>query len=189
MGIGSDQGCGGVGGGAVAETGKGECRSFIFQIVALRCVSQSVCLSECIARHPNRSVAGSQSMTGTPCKVESCVAKGQQRGPWKIFLDGNLHHQRTTSGVLGSPRRGKISPKLLIYWSGREDSNLRPPHPQCDALPGCATSRPASLPHGLARKAPYRQQALRWQALLTYLLRSVCCRRANVLKTGQFVLW
>ena len=30
-----------------------------------------------------------------------------------------------------------------VNWSGREDSNLRPPHPQCDALPGCATSRPA----------------------------------------------
>jgi hypothetical protein len=30
----------------------------------------------------------------------------------------------------------------LIFWSGRQDSNLRPPHPQCDALPGCATSRP-----------------------------------------------
>src|SRR3546814_16184755 len=29
-----------------------------------------------------------------------------------------------------------------IFWSGREDSNLRPPHPQCDALPGCATPRP-----------------------------------------------
>src|SRR6476646_10712446 len=27
-------------------------------------------------------------------------------------------------------------------WSGRQDSNLRPPHPQCDALPGCATLRP-----------------------------------------------
>ena len=27
------------------------------------------------------------------------------------------------------------------HWSGRQDSNLRPPHPQCDALPGCATSR------------------------------------------------
>jgi preprotein translocase subunit YajC len=30
----------------------------------------------------------------------------------------------------------------LDNWSGRQDSNLRPPHPQCDALPGCATSRP-----------------------------------------------
>ena len=26
-------------------------------------------------------------------------------------------------------------------WSGRLDSNQRPPHPQCDALPGCATPR------------------------------------------------
>ena len=26
-------------------------------------------------------------------------------------------------------------------WSGREDLNLRPPHPQCGALPGCATPR------------------------------------------------
>jgi hypothetical protein len=25
-------------------------------------------------------------------------------------------------------------PKSLIYWSGREDSNLRPPHPQCEFL-------------------------------------------------------
>lgn len=32
--------------------------------------------------------------------------------------------------------------RKLIFWSGRQDSNLRPPHPQCDALPGCATSRP-----------------------------------------------
>ena len=31
---------------------------------------------------------------------------------------------------------------LVENWSGRQDSNLRPPHPQCDALPGCATSRP-----------------------------------------------
>ena len=26
-------------------------------------------------------------------------------------------------------------------WSGREDSNLRPPRPERGALPGCATSR------------------------------------------------
>ena len=29
-----------------------------------------------------------------------------------------------------------------LPWSGREDSNLRPPAPQADALPGCATPRP-----------------------------------------------
>ena len=26
-------------------------------------------------------------------------------------------------------------------WSGRQDLNLRPPHPQCGALPDCATPR------------------------------------------------
>ena len=29
----------------------------------------------------------------------------------------------------------------LIYWSEREDSNLRPPQPHCGALPSCATLR------------------------------------------------
>src|SRR5678815_4723943 len=28
------------------------------------------------------------------------------------------------------------------YWSGRRDSNPRPPDPQSGALPGCATARP-----------------------------------------------
>src|SRR3954467_13768965 len=31
--------------------------------------------------------------------------------------------------------------ELSLKWSGRLDSNQRPPHPQCDALPGCATPR------------------------------------------------
>ena len=47
--------------------------------------------------------------------------------------------------LAGGFRQG-VLPKHLIYWSGREDSNLRPPHPQCDALPGCATSRPEDGP-------------------------------------------
>ena len=37
---------------------------------------------------------------------------------------------------------GSAATPINEIWSGREDSNLRPPHPQCDALPGCATSRP-----------------------------------------------
>ena len=28
-----------------------------------------------------------------------------------------------------------------VEWSGRQDLNLRPPHPQCGALPDCATPR------------------------------------------------
>ena len=35
-------------------------------------------------------------------------------------------------------------------WSGREDSNLRPPRPERGALPGCATLR-RSLEAGLYR--------------------------------------
>ena len=30
---------------------------------------------------------------------------------------------------------------FLFNWSGRQDLNLRPLHPQCSALPGCATPR------------------------------------------------
>ena len=30
----------------------------------------------------------------------------------------------------------------FCHWSGRRDSNPRPPAPQADALPGCATPRP-----------------------------------------------
>ena len=31
--------------------------------------------------------------------------------------------------------------KVVDSWSGWPDLNRRPPHPQCGALPGCATSR------------------------------------------------
>ena len=33
----------------------------------------------------------------------------------------------------------------LMYWSGREDLNLRPPAPKAGALPGCATPRTEEL--------------------------------------------
>src|ERR1700686_1468092 len=37
---------------------------------------------------------------------------------------------------------------LELFWSGREDSNLRPPAPKAGALPGCATPRqsPRAVP-------------------------------------------
>ena len=34
-----------------------------------------------------------------------------------------------------------ISADDLKEWSERPDLNRRPPHPQCGALPGCATLR------------------------------------------------
>ena len=36
-------------------------------------------------------------------------------------------------------------PKKGEKWSGRQDLNLRPLHPQRSALPDCATSRPQYL--------------------------------------------
>jgi hypothetical protein len=33
---------------------------------------------------------------------------------------------------------------ILLEWSGREDSNLRPPGPEPGALPDCATPRTLS---------------------------------------------
>ena len=44
----------------------------------------------------------------------------------------------------GDPLRiDPVARSERMKWSGRQDSNLRPPHPQCDALPGCATPRPS----------------------------------------------
>src|SRR5258705_9803444 len=42
-------------------------------------------------------------------------------------------------------------------WSGREDSNLRPPAPKAGALPGCATPRKTTINsrrQGLCRSLP-----------------------------------
>lgn len=52
---------------------------------------------------------------------------------------GNKGERRNVMAPAASPNHLKIR---YFIWSGRQDSNLRPPHPQCDALPGCATPRP-----------------------------------------------
>ena len=38
-------------------------------------------------------------------------------------------------------QKGPLARALLVFWSAREDSNLRPLPPQGSALPGCATRR------------------------------------------------
>ena len=35
----------------------------------------------------------------------------------------------------------KVENIFFLLWSGRQDSNLRPPVPKTGALPGCATPR------------------------------------------------
>src|SRR5258708_17118433 len=64
-------------------------------------------------------------------------------------------------------------------WSGRLDSNQRPPHPQCDALPGCATPRLA----GASRQARQARQGARGGQVV---------RRRRKSKAGKWVgrvLW
>jgi hypothetical protein len=48
---------------------------------------------------------------------------------------------------------GFVHRQRALYWSGRQDSNLRPLDPQSSALPSCATSRPRPLRrlHSLAQ--------------------------------------
>jgi hypothetical protein len=49
----------------------------------------------------------------------------------------NFGHKSPTQAI----RPPAFAAVLLIYWSGREDSNLRPLGPKPSALPGCATPR------------------------------------------------
>ena len=50
------------------------------------------------------------------------------------------------AGFAKANRMSFLSKSLIyrdyIYWSEREDSNLRPPAPEAGALPDCATLRP-----------------------------------------------
>ena len=57
-----------------------------------------------------------------------------------IFLCGTPGRNRTLDLRIRSPL---LYPSELLAqsWSGREDSNLRPPAPKAGALPGCATPR------------------------------------------------
>src|SRR5262245_24299930 len=45
--------------------------------------------------------------------------------------------------VVGRSELLEAAETLEVRWSGRSDSNRRPSAPKADALPGCATPRPA----------------------------------------------
>jgi hypothetical protein len=49
--------------------------------------------------------------------------------------------------------------ELLARWSGRLDSNQRPPAPKAGALPGCATPRLRNVPQLLNPLKRLRQAA------------------------------
>src|SRR3546814_10936744 len=57
------------------------------------------------------------------------------------YLSKVAHERSAKSERRRGPHGTSIS-GFQESWSERQDSNLRPPHPQCDALPGCATLRP-----------------------------------------------
>src|SRR6187401_2087357 len=78
----------------------------------------------------------------------------------------------TTQGKVLPMRRRKVSleivRKMWKKWSGRLDSNQRPPAPKAGALPGCATPRlfwqitgTCLLSRSLARVAVHASTLLR----------------------------
>ena len=64
---------------------------------------------------------------------------------WRGYLHRNFRIR--SRAPLYGPRRKRGSQHLLLIpcvWSGRRDSNSRPPAPHASALPGCATPRRAA---------------------------------------------
>ena len=54
----------------------------------------------------------------------------------RIFNNASLKQKRP---------KAKSFKSLIFYWSGQQDSNLRPHAPQACTLPGCAMPRTALL--------------------------------------------
>jgi hypothetical protein len=54
-----------------------------------------------------------------------------------------------------STKRNGLRWKPLVYWSGREDLNLRPLAPHASTLPGCATPRTGAIRAGSWRRRHY----------------------------------
>src|SRR5206468_9452066 len=74
-------------------------------------------------------------------------APGEPSSPWaQVFPAKASAAGREPPALLEGQalmgNRGPLTGKCVKRWSGRQDSNLRPPVPQTDALPGCATPRP-----------------------------------------------
>src|SRR5688572_9006829 len=57
---------------------------------------------------------------------------------------------RPASGAAKEKGLHRCNP--LFSWSGRDDSNVRPPDPKSGALPGCATPRETSIIPGYCRQ-------------------------------------
>ncbi len=79
-----------------------------------------------------------------PFATPSRMGEAQDKTKHKM---GRCHIRARTQGPAAwGPRTSRRQPggtglPQLVNWSGREDSNLRPPQPHCGALPDCATPR------------------------------------------------
>ena len=81
------------------------------------------------------------------------------RRPWPAPRSGVPSRRRRPGCSAWRRRSGRI-----WEWSGREDSNLRPPEPHSGALPDCATPRPNSRGAVYDRGPPRRSRVSRQPA-------------------------
>src|SRR5262252_1300337 len=56
--------------------------------------------------------------------------------------------------------QARFAEQLLDYWSGRRDSNSRPPAPHAGTLPGCATPRGGGSIPAKDRPPLYRSRSI-----------------------------
>ncbi len=68
--------------------------------------------------------------------------------------------QRRHTSACGGRIRTRWTGLARWEWSGRPDSNRRPPAPKAGALPGCATPRSASILPQLNRRAGFSDEIL-----------------------------
>ena len=83
-----------------------------------------------------------------PCSTirDDCLKLSPKEAGSRILPIEFTSMHRQCTGSQNDERQVSVAianlPYLLpIYWSGREDLNLRPPEPHSGALPVCATSR------------------------------------------------
>ena len=92
-----------------------------------------------------------------PGRCTSPVPTSPARWPWPLDCKDVAPRANTPRGTKStrrtpratSPKRGRSARSHRLgrrsRWSGRRDSNTRPPAPKAGALPGCATPRRAGV--------------------------------------------
>jgi hypothetical protein len=88
----------------------------------------------------------------------AAVASGRRKSGRR---GSNPRHSAWKADALPTELHPPATPcRLAKPWSGREDSNLRPPAPKAGALPGCATSRQPHFPGSGRESIAYRPRRL-----------------------------